>query len=62
MASLVYEACAILSRIFWNGLPGGMSIEEILSDYEDLAREDILAALGYAARFMRVKRIHRPAA
>jgi uncharacterized protein (DUF433 family) len=43
-------------------LAGGMSIEEILSDYEDLEREDILAALGYAARLTHVKRIDRPAA
>ena len=30
-------------------LAAGMSIEEILADYEDLEREDILAALLYAA-------------
>jgi uncharacterized protein (DUF433 family) len=29
-------------------LSSGMSVEEILSDYEDLEREDILAALGSA--------------
>ena len=40
-------------------LAGGMSIAEFFSDYEDLEREDILAVLGYAARFMHVKRIHR---
>ena len=27
-------------------LAGGMSIEQILADYEDLEREDILAALS----------------
>jgi len=43
-------------------LAGGMTIEDILSDYEDLEREDILAALAYAARLMHVKRIDRPAA
>lgn len=31
-------------------LAAGMSIEEILADYEDLEREDILAALSYAVR------------
>ena len=31
-------------------LSAGMSIDEILADYEDLEREDILAALAYAAR------------
>jgi uncharacterized protein (DUF433 family) len=34
-----------------------MTPEEILSDYEDLEREDILAALEYAAQVTRVKRI-----
>ncbi len=29
-------------------LSGGMTIEEILADYEDLEREDILAALAFA--------------
>lgn len=43
-------------------LAGGMSIEEILADYEDLEREDILAVLSYAARLAHVKRIDRLAA
>lgn len=43
-------------------LAGGMSIEEILDDYEDLEREDVLAVLGYAARLAHVKRFERPAA
>jgi uncharacterized protein (DUF433 family) len=38
-------------------LASGMSIEEILADYEDLEREDILAALSYAARLTHVKRL-----
>jgi len=29
-------------------LSAGMSTDEILADYEDLEREDILAALNYA--------------
>lgn len=36
-------------------LAGGMNIEEILADYEDLEREDILAALAYAARLAHIK-------
>ena len=43
-------------------LAGGMTIEEILSDYEDLEREDVLAALSYAARLAHVKRMERFAA
>ena len=38
-------------------LAGGMSTGEILTGYEDLEREDILAALAYAARLARVKRL-----
>ncbi|MDP2810307.1 MAG: DUF433 domain-containing protein [Rhodocyclaceae bacterium] len=43
-------------------LAGGMTIDEILLDYEDLEREDILAALAYAARLAHVKRMDRLAA
>lgn len=34
-----------------------MTIEEILADYEDLEREDVLAALSFAARLSQVKRL-----
>jgi uncharacterized protein (DUF433 family) len=43
-------------------LSSGMTAEEILRDYEDLEPEDILAALAYAARVTRVKRIDPAAA
>lgn len=43
-------------------LASGMTVDEILTDYEDLDREDILAALAYAARLAHVKRIDRLAA
>jgi len=43
-------------------LAGGMSIEQLLEDYEDLQREDILAALSYAARLAHVKRMEPLAA
>ena len=36
-------------QIVLEWLASGMSYEEILADYEDLEREDILAALLYAA-------------
>jgi uncharacterized protein (DUF433 family) len=38
-------------------LSSGMSIDDILADYEDLLREDILAALEFAARLSQVKRV-----
>lgn len=40
----------------------GMTTEEILSDFKDLEREDILAALSYAARLAHVKRLESLAA
>jgi len=43
-------------------LASGMSTDEILADYEDLEREDILAVLSYAAHLTQVKRIERLAA
>lgn len=38
-------------------LSSGMSIEDILADYEDLEREDLLAVLAYATLLSQVKRI-----
>jgi uncharacterized protein (DUF433 family) len=38
-------------------LSSGMTIEEILADYEDLEREDILAALAFVTRLSRIKRV-----
>ncbi len=39
-------------------LSSGMSIEEILADYDDLERDDILAALLFATRLTQVKSIY----
>lgn len=38
-------------------LASGMSVEDILGDYADLERDDILAALDFAARLTHTKRI-----
>jgi uncharacterized protein (DUF433 family) len=43
-------------------LAGGMSIDDILLDYEDLEREDILAVLAYAVRLAHIKSIKEFAA
>ncbi|MFL6232762.1 MAG: DUF433 domain-containing protein [Thermoanaerobaculia bacterium] len=37
-------------------LSSGMTTEEILADYEDLEREDILAALEFATKLSQIKR------
>jgi uncharacterized protein (DUF433 family) len=42
-------------------LSSGMSSDEVLADYPDLEREDVLAALAYAARLTQVKHISRTA-
>ena len=39
-------------------LSSGMTFEEILSDYEDLEREDLLAVLAFATQLSRTKRLH----
>lgn len=38
-------------------LSAGMSNEEILTDYDDLEPEDILAVLAFAARLSQMKRV-----
>ena len=38
-------------------LSAGMTVEEILTDYEDLEQADILAALVFATRLSQVKRM-----
>ena len=38
-------------------LSSGMTTEDVLADYEDLEREDILAVLAFAARLSQVKRL-----
>jgi uncharacterized protein (DUF433 family) len=37
-------------------MSAGMTNDEILADYEDLERDDLLAVLSYAARLSKVKR------
>jgi len=43
-------------------LASGMTTDEILADYEDLERQDILASLSYAARLTHIKRMELLAA
>jgi uncharacterized protein (DUF433 family) len=38
-------------------LSSGMTIDEILADYADLERDDILAVLALAARLARIRRL-----
>jgi uncharacterized protein (DUF433 family) len=38
-------------------LSAGMTVEEILADYEDLEQADILAAFVFATRLSQVKRM-----
>jgi uncharacterized protein (DUF433 family) len=38
-------------------LSSGMTFDEVLGDYEDLEREDLLAVLAFAARLSQTKRL-----
>ena len=38
-------------------LSAGMTTDELLADYPDLERDDILAVLAFAARLSQIKRI-----
>jgi uncharacterized protein (DUF433 family) len=38
-------------------LSSGMSQEEVLADYPDLERDDLRAALAFAAKMTRIKRL-----
>jgi uncharacterized protein (DUF433 family) len=43
-------------------LAAGDSVEDILAEFKDLEREDILACIAYAAASMKLKDIQVPAA
>jgi uncharacterized protein (DUF433 family) len=38
-------------------LSSGMTPDEILADYEDLERDDVLAAIAFAARLAQTRRL-----
>jgi uncharacterized protein (DUF433 family) len=38
-------------------LSSGMTVEEILADYEDLEHQDIMAVLAFAAKLSQTKRV-----
>ncbi len=42
-------------------LASGMTIEELLTDYPDLEKEDFLACLEYAAKVVQIKSIYKTA-
>ena len=41
-------------------LAGGMSVEEVLKDYPDLDRDDILACIAYGAEMSRERYVEIP--
>jgi uncharacterized protein (DUF433 family) len=40
-------------------LASGMTIEELLLDYQDLEKEDFLACIEYAAKLTQIKSIYK---
>ena len=57
MGSPVSVVCATPVEILLELLSAGMTVEEILADYEDLEQEDIFATLVFATRLSQVKRM-----
>jgi len=57
--SQLFAAFDIPSSFILELLSSGMSIEEVLADYEDLEREDILATLDFARQLSQIKRMSR---
>ena len=55
----LFAALDIPSSFILELLSSGMSIEEVLADYEDLEREGILAALDFARQLSQIKRMSR---
>jgi uncharacterized protein (DUF433 family) len=49
---LRYPVETLLELLSW-----GMTTDEILANYEDLQREDLLAVLAYAARLAHTRRL-----
>jgi len=43
--------------VILNLLGEGISFEQVISDYPDLSKEDILAALRFAARFTKFEEV-----
>jgi uncharacterized protein (DUF433 family) len=43
-------------------LTSGMTMEDILADYDDLERDDLYAVLAYATRLSQIKRVQAIAA
>ncbi len=43
-------------------LTSGMTMDDILEDYDDLEREDLYAVLAYATRLSQIKRVQAIAA
>ncbi len=41
-------------------LASGMSVEEVLEDYPDLSREDVLACIAYGAEMSRERYVEIP--
>ena len=48
--------------IILDHLAAGTSVEEVLADYPGLAREDVLACIGYDAEMSRERSVNIPMA
>ena len=54
-----YKRVEVSGKMVLELMASGMTPEEILGDYHDLQKEDILACLEYAAKLTQVNSIYR---
>lgn len=55
----VVEGTRISVEVILELLASGMAVDEVPEEYPGLERDDVLAALAYAARSLRGEEIHR---
>lgn len=55
----VVEGTRISVEVILELLASGMAVDDVLEEYPGLERDDVLAALAYAARSLRGEEIHR---
>lgn len=58
MASPASVVCGIPSRVSSNIWRGGDSVEQVLAEFPDLERDDILACLEFSRKMLAAKSVH----
>ncbi len=58
MGSRLYPPTRVLVATLIGALAGGHSIEDVMKDYPNITREDVLAAFEFAGRLSRFKQTY----